>query len=205
MTQNAPFIIADRSAEASFKGANTIHEIWAMGDPAPVRAAVRAAGFQILQDATADEVGATAGLASLSWAFGYLSALGVLTGLVALAAILLYLAARQRATQLSYVLARRMGLRPGSHRWSIAMEVAGMLTAALLVGAVLAWGGAKLVYGKVDPLPLLPPGMLFRYPTSLFVLTALVLPAVALIGAAVSHSVAGRTDVAALMREGSTG
>src|SRR5207249_5973680 len=105
---------------------------------------------------------------ALRWTFGFLEALGVLAGAVALIGLLLYLAARQGSREVSYALASRMGLSRRAHRLSVAIELGGMLLAAFVVGAVLAAVAALIVYQRTDLLPQVPPGPLFRLPVALF-------------------------------------
>src|SRR5205814_4694940 len=115
---------------------------------------------------------ATPGFLALSWLFGYLEALGALAGLLALVALVLYVESRQRAREVSYALAVRMGLSRAAHLLSVAVELAAMLLGAFAIGAVLAAAGSFTVHGKVDPLPQFPPGALFRLPGGLLAILA---------------------------------
>lgn len=205
MPQRMPLLVADRRSAGALAKAGSINMVWVDGDAASARGALNGAGIPILAEATVADVSQTASLSALALTFGYLRALGDLIGMVAVAATLLYLSARQRARQVSYTLARRMGLGAWTHRWSVAVEVTGMLAVGLAIGAVLAWAGARLVYGKVDPLPLLPPSVLFRFPGSLVAAVAGALALVAAGGAIAVQAIADRADPAAVMRLASAG
>jgi putative ABC transport system permease protein len=132
--------------------------------------------------------------------FGFLTALGVLTGLIALGGLLLYLEARQRARSVSFALASRMGLTRRAHRRSVALELGVMLAVGSLVGAVFAWVAARTVYGKLDPLPQLPPPPLFRTPFFLFGLTLAAVVAAAWVGAWRVQRTTERAHIAEVIR-----
>jgi putative ABC transport system permease protein len=136
----------------------------------------------------------------VTWTFGYLQALAVLIGLIAVAGLFLYLSARQRATLVSYVLLRRIGLSRRGHLGSLAGELAGVLTSGWLFGAACAVGFAAAVRGLLDVNQLYPPGGLLRIPVGLLLLGAAVLLAVAAGGALGTQRVADRADPAALLR-----
>ena len=196
-----PLVIMDRRF---LPGANTpkTYELWAKGDQATVDRAVKAAGLTVINEVTAGQVLGVPEFRVLTWVFGFLRALGFMTGLIALAGLLLYLDTRQRAREVSYALARRMGLRRDAHRRSVVLELGGMLLIGFGLGAVLSWLGARIVYKKLDPVPALPPPALFRVPVLSYAATAVVLAAVAWVGAWWVQRSAERADVAQVMRLG---
>jgi putative ABC transport system permease protein len=177
-----------------------MHELWAKGEPATVLRQLAAHRIPVDFASTPDEAKRSPRFLALSWTFGYLEALGVAAGVVALLGMVLYLQARQRDREVAYALARRMGLTSRAHAASVAMELAGMLLSAFVIGAGLAVVAAVLVFGKLDPLPALPPGPLLRYPFALFgsALAALLLSSVA--GAWIVQQRADRANVAEVMR-----
>jgi putative ABC transport system permease protein len=122
-----------------------LHQLWAKGDPAAVLRSLAAARVPIELAATAEAAKRTPRFLALSWTFGYLEGLGVAAGLVALLGMILYLQARQRDREVSYALARRMGLSSSAHGVSVAGELAGMLMAAFVIGTGLAVLAASLV------------------------------------------------------------
>jgi hypothetical protein len=93
-----------------------------------------------------------------------------------------------------------MGLSPATHRLSIAVEIAGLLTAAYAVGAVLAISAATLVYRRLDPLPDVAPAPSLRAPGTLFAWIAAAIATCAVTGAWFVHRRAARADVGAVLR-----
>ncbi|HJP65177.1 MAG TPA: FtsX-like permease family protein, partial [Actinomycetota bacterium] len=190
----------ERTAEAHSVTLFPTHQLWAKGDPPSVLAALAKAHVPTDLAATADAAKKTPRFQALSWTFGYLEGLGLAAGLVALLGMVLYLQARQRDREVSYALARRMGLTSSAHGLSVAGELAGMLVAAFVIGTALAVVAAALVYGRLDPLPTLPPGPLLRVPYLSFVAAAGVLLAASAAGAWAVQRRADRVNVAEVMR-----
>jgi putative ABC transport system permease protein len=189
-----------RSAQAHGTSVRTVHELWAKGDPTAVLR--RLAAHRIPTDvaSTAEAAKRSPRFLALSWTFGYLEALGVAAGLVALLGMVLYLQARQRDREVAYALARRMGLTSGAHGASVALELAGMLVVAFVIGTALAVAAAWLVFARLDPLPALPPTPLLRLPFSLFLGAAGVLVLASVAGAWIVQQRADRANVAEMMR-----
>jgi putative ABC transport system permease protein len=205
MRPGRDLVVADaagflRATQAARVTVLPTHELWAKGQPDQVLAALREGRVPVDGAATADAAKETPRFLALSWTFGYLEALGVAAGVVALLGMVLYLQARQRDREVSYALARRMGLSSAAHGLSVAGELAGMLLAAFVIGAGLAVAAAGLVYGRLDPLPTLPPGPVLRLPVGLFGAAAAVLVAAAAVGAWVVQWRADRANVAEVMR-----
>ena len=75
-----------------------------------------------------------------------------------------------------------------------------MLSVGVVLGVGLAWIAARLVYGKLDPMPLLPPSPLFRSPYLLMGVTALSALLAAWVGAWRVQWTAERVNVAEVMR-----
>lgn len=198
MDPGRPFVIADESALDS-RGAPGFSSIWSRADPELVRNSLPQ-GVHVLAFVTAARVREDPNFLSLSWALGFLQALGVMTGLIVLGGMLLYLEARQRAREVSYALAKRMGLTAGSNRRSVAIELGAMLGLGAALGALLAWIAARLVFGQLDALPQIPPPPLFRTPLALLGLTAVALLLSAWIGAWRVQRTTERARVAEVMR-----
>jgi putative ABC transport system permease protein len=197
---NTPLVVIDQDAAARGKLVGVVW-LWAKGDPRQTFAAVQRAGLPTLAQSSVQDVQQqTPDFLALSWAFAFLKALGIMTGLIALGGVLLYLEARQRQREISYVLSRRMGLTRGAHRLSVALELAGMLLIAFVIGSVLAAVAARVISGKLDPLPVLPPAPVFRLPLPSFGLTALALLLAAVVGAWRVQRAADRAAVSEVMR-----
>lgn len=187
-------------AGASLESLGASREVWVRGDHEPVLQALERASLFPTAVTTVDDVAQRPGLASVSWLFGFLQALGLLTGLLALAAVLLYVESRQRARVASYVLASRMGLSPAAHRRSLAIELLTMLALAFVLGAALAALGAYLVHADVDPLPDLPPAAVFQLPLGLIGAVGAALLGFAAIAAWVAQRRADSASAAEVMR-----
>ncbi len=208
MSPNRPTVVAnvarleaelDRS-DLTLASIGGRQEVWAVGGQDEVLAALEAKGNRWTFVRAVDEVRDTPAFQSLAWTFGFLEALGVAAGLIALVGLVLYLQTRQRAREISYALARRMGLTRGAHRRSVAMELVGMLVTAFLVGAALALLAAVLVYGKLDPLPSLPPNPVLRAPVTVLAGAGAAIVVVAWLGARLVQRRADHANVAEVMR-----
>ena len=157
-----PTLIVDRqrleAAAPSLEAFDRDFQLWARGDPAEILPVLAREGFDPTFFITAEGQRETPGFLALSWTFGLLQTFGALAGVMSVLGAVLYLQARQQQREVTYALARRMGLGRKEHRRSIALELGGMLAAAFVIGAVFATAAAAIVPGKVDPLPTLPPG-----------------------------------------------
>jgi putative ABC transport system permease protein len=175
-------------------------EIWVDGPAQPVVDALNAGGFAPLDVRTAAEVRDQPDFRALEWVFGFMLALGALVATVALAAMLLYLQARQRTRDVSYALASRMGLRRRTHRWSVAVELFGLLAMAFVVGAGAAAVAATLVRRELEVLPNLPPEGVVVTPVAAALAIAAALAVLAWIAAWVVQRRTDRANVAEVMR-----
>ncbi|MFL5797527.1 MAG: FtsX-like permease family protein [Actinomycetota bacterium] len=196
----APLSKAFSSAGSTLGSFQGTFSLWAKGDAGRLLPELHRAGYPTELALTADEVRQTPGFLALSWVFGFLQALGVLAGLVALVALVLYLQARQRSREVSYALSRRMGMKKRSNFLSVAMEIAGMLLVAFVIGAGLAVAAATMLYRKADPMPQIPPGPLLRLPALVFALTLAALAVAALASAWRVQRSAEKAHVAEVMR-----
>jgi putative ABC transport system permease protein len=179
---------------------NASYRALASGDPGIARAFLVSSGADPVTIIDARSRLDRPGFHALSWAFGFMEVLGIVTALVALIGLLLYLQARQRARILSYALTRRMGLTSGAHRAAVAAELAGLLVAALVIGSALSFAAVAVVYRRLDPLPNLPPSPIIRLPIALLGWAAIAVVACAWIGATIVQWRVGRADVGAVMR-----
>jgi len=208
MPSDSPMLVAatpelERALGSATLGLEDVQgnaDLWVSGDAKPVTAALEDARLFPSAVTTASFVSGTSQFLALSWLFGFLEALGLMAGLLALIALLLYVEARQRAREVSYSLASRMGLSGGSNLVSVGIELTGMLVVALVVGTALAAIGAFIIHQKVDPLPQLPPAALYRVPVGLLGAVAAALLIFAWLAAAIMQRRADRANVAEVMR-----
>jgi putative ABC transport system permease protein len=133
-----------------------------------------------------------------------LNALGLAAAALVVAGMLMYLQARQRGQLVAYGLTVRMGLTPPSYRRSIAVELGGMLAAALITGALTGIAAGYFVNRFVDPLGSIPPAPLFRLPVLPVLLLAIGLAVVALAGAWWTSRTAARAKFGEVMRVAET-
>jgi len=188
------------AADSSLSRVGHELQVWAKGEPVDVERGLRSTGIPFEQFLSADTVERVPTFLSVSWTFEFLQALGVLTGLVALAGIVLYLQARQRSRTVAYALTVRMGLSRAAHRRSVGLELGGMIGAALAIGGGLAWLAAALVIGRLDLLPEVPPSPVLRFPLGLALTTLAAGALVAWLGALQVQRSADRANVAEVMR-----
>jgi putative ABC transport system permease protein len=191
-------VLEAHDATVGLRGAD--YRAWAHGDAGEARAFLIASGADPTSVVVAADRLQTPAFRALAWSFVFMELIGLVTAIVALIGLLLYLQARLRSRELSYALARRMGLSSATHRLSVVVEIASLLTVAYAIGAALALGAVLLVYRRLDPLPDLTPAPSVRTPGALFAWIALAIATCALVGAWFVHRKAERADVGAVLR-----
>jgi len=182
-------------------GAAPTSELWTNGDPGAAIDALTGAGARSIRTLTPDSVQESANFLGITWTFGYLSALAVFVGVIAIGGLLLYLEARSRSRVSGYVMARRLGLTRAAHLRSLLVELAGVAVAGLLLGGVLAAGAVALVYRRLDVDRLRPPTPLLDVPWSALALSAVVVVIVAGLAALYAQRAADRADPATVLRQ----
>ena len=200
--RGSAMLVVPRAALADIDPyASRVEEVWTTDDrlPAAVAALVAVDRPPRGEVTPSQFLGATQ-LLPVTWTFAYLQALATLIGLIAVAGLFLFLSARQRATLVSYVLLRRIGLSRRAHVASLAGELVAVLLTGWLLGTLAAVGFAAAVRDLLDINPIYPPGVLLTVPVGLLGLGAAVLVAVALAGALGTQRVADRADPATLLR-----
>jgi hypothetical protein len=115
-------------------------------------------------------------------------------------ALLLYLQGRQRSREVSYALARRMGLRSVTHGSALLLELLTLLAMALIIGAFLAVVAARLTIARLDPLPRLAPKTTVLLPTGALLISAAVLAVGSVVGSILAQRRASKTNVAEVIR-----
>jgi putative ABC transport system permease protein len=195
-------VAADRLPEISrTAGAARAAEIWTNGALGPAVQALTDAGAVRSSELEPAGVQQTANFLGITWTFGYLSALAVFVGIIAVGGLLLYLEARSRSRVSGYVMARRLGLTRAAHLRSLLVELAGVAVAGLLLGGALAAGAVALVYRRLDVDPVRPPTPLLDVPWTALGGSALVVVVVAGLAALYAQRAADRADPASVLRQ----
>jgi len=140
--------------------------------------------------------------AAIVWTFDFLEIYAALAGLIAIGGVLLYVDARQRQRNLSYALARRMGLQRSEHLQAGFMELAGLTVLGTLAGLLAARVAAGSLYGILDAVPETPPGPRWVGALDLSLIALLTSIAVAALGAVLAQRTADGADTSELLRHG---
>jgi putative ABC transport system permease protein len=203
-TAHVPLIVIDRRLVPP--DAPHLNQLWVRGEPSAIEPVVFAAIAArpdpplVLAESVADNVEATNDFLPLFWMLRFLEWLGLATGLIAVWGVLLHLEAQQRTRQVSYSIARRMGLTASENRASLLLELGATLAAATAVGTAIAWIAARLVAGTLDLKPELPPAALFRVPWPSLGVVVVVIAIVCWIAVRLVQRGTARTDVGRVMR-----
>ncbi|MGI9610827.1 MAG: FtsX-like permease family protein, partial [Acidimicrobiia bacterium] len=140
--------------------------------------------------------------AAVVWTFDFLEIYAALAGLIAIGAVLLYVDTRQRQRNLSYALARRMGLRRSEHLWASFIELSSLSALGALAGILAARIAARSLYAVLDAVPETPPGPRWIGALDLALVAIVVALAVAAIGAFLAQNTADNADTSELLRHG---
>lgn len=140
--------------------------------------------------------------AVIIWTFDFVEMIAVLATTVAVAGVFLYGDARQRSRNLSYALARRMGLTRRSHFTASFLELLVLLSLGLTVGVAAAIAASSLVYGGIDPVPSTPPTPRLIVALDVVAIAAVATLAVAATGALLTQRIADGADTSELLRHG---
>ncbi|MCU1616847.1 MAG: rane protein of unknown function [Frankiales bacterium] len=195
-------VAADRLPDRGLlTGADRVSELWTNGPPDPATEALLRAGGRAPLVFTEADVFTTANFLAISWTFGYLSALAVFVGVIAVGGLLLYLEARSRSRVSGYVMARRMGLSRSAHLRSLVVELGSVAVTGLALGALLAAAAVAVVYRRLDVDMLRPPTPMLAVPVPAVVLAAALTVLVAAAAAGYAQRAADRADPATVLRE----
>jgi putative ABC transport system permease protein len=178
-----------------------VSELWTNGPVGPATEALLAAGGQSPRVVEPADVFTTANFLGITWTFGYLSALAVFVGVIAVGGLLLYLEARSRTRVSGYVMARRLGLSRTAHLRSLVVELTGVAFAGLVLGGLLATAAVAVVYRRLDVDLVRPPTPLLDVPWTAVALTAVAAVVVAVLAAVYAQRAADRADPATVLRE----
>lgn len=157
-------------------------------------------GYTVLTEITSDVVIGTTGLLPVTWIFGYLRALAILIGVIAIAGLVFALAARTRRRKVSYVLSRRMGLGKRTHLLSLILELLLVVGFGWLAGSGVGAGAFGVIYRSLDVYPALPPPISFVLPVATIAVTAAVTAIVVLAAALATQALAERARPAEILR-----
>lgn len=180
---------------------NRTEEVWTTdADRTGALSALASADVGVRTEITATSFVGSTGLQPLTWAFGYLRALAVLIGLVALAALVFTVAIRVRRDLVAYVLTRRMGLPAALHRRSVALEVGTVVVTGWASGSGLALAAFAAVYRLLDVNPTYPPPTPFGVPTSTLLVGLAIAVAAVCASAVALQALLDHRNVAEVMR-----
>ena len=198
----APMIVVDEHAIGRIDPQiERLNQVWTdAAHYAAARSVIGTAGLTVLFQLTSAVVIGTTGLLPVTWLFGYLRALAVLIGVVAVAGLVFGLAARTRRRRVSYVLSRRMGMSKAAHLNSLLIELALVVGLGWVAGSGLGIGSFGFTYRAFDVYPELAPAARFSVPRSPVLVTAGVAAAVVLIAAVATQLLAERTRPAEILR-----
>jgi putative ABC transport system permease protein len=208
MVSRRPLVVIDAEAVArAYPGTTNplltetaTTELWVRGDPDRALDALADPRIAVFQSLTADRVKQLPRLSVVIDTFSVLDALGLATGVLVVAALLMYLQARQRSQIVAYGLSTRMGMSPAGHRRAVALETGSMLLAAFVLGVGLGLAAAAILVGRLDPLPVVPPDPLLVFPVVAIVAALVVVIAAAWLGAWLTSRQAASVRLGEVMR-----
>jgi putative ABC transport system permease protein len=209
MSRTGPVLFVGDRALAGVDGIDEVvlrpdfREVWMRGDHAEALAQLGAAGANFIEDRSAPDVADRAAFQTVSWTFGFMRALGVAAGILALGGLAVYLDARRRSRVVGYAFTRRMGLTRGQHVAALAVELSATVVVGCVLGLASGLVGARFAMSRIDPVPNFPPAPLLR-PALLIILgLAVASLAVTALGAALAQRRADRDDPVEVLRGGS--
>ena len=208
MLAGRPLVVADAEAiseafadsAAPLEGSNARTELWVRGDPRRAVEALFSLDDEPFGIVTAEQVEDIPYIAAVVDTFVVLNALGLGTGVLVIAALLMYLEARQRSQAVALGLSLRMGMTPGGHRRSLALELGSMMLVSFVAAVVLAVTAVLVMVPHLDPLPRIPPNLLLVAPAASIAVAFVVLAAVAWAGAWVAERRARAIPLGEVMR-----
>jgi putative ABC transport system permease protein len=208
MLSERPLVVVDaETIRAAFGGpsdplqsGNSATEVWVRGPTGDAVGALSALDPPPYQIVTAEEVRDVPYIAAVIGSFTVLHALGLAAGALVVAAMLMYLQARQRANVVSFGLSRRMGLSVPAHRRGLAIEMAVLLVPSAVVATLLALSTVLVMGPVLDPLPAIPPETLVEVPLGAIGALVALLGAVSWVGAWYATRRAAATRLGEVLR-----
>ena len=208
MRSDRPLVIMERSALLAQLAdgpspAGLEHYWWVRGmSKAEVIESLNEAGVRFRFITQAQGVLDLAQFITVIRTFDFIQIVGVLAGIIATAGVLLYSDTRQRARNLAYALARRMGLTRPSHVRAGLLEIGMLLAVGLAIGLAAGILGSKLVYLRLDPIPRIPPAPLWRGTGPTIGASVLATAAVTWVAARIGQRAADRSDTSEVLPHG---
>jgi hypothetical protein len=138
--------------------------VWARGSPPAVERALARSSLAPLYLTSVDDFLNRDELTIGERAYNFLRVIALGAAVLALAALLLYLRARSRSQLLTSVLMARMGIRASQQAAAAAIESAGLIAFAAILGIAAALATASELIRRVDPLPEYPPAVAAQVP-----------------------------------------
>ncbi|HEU0242079.1 MAG TPA: FtsX-like permease family protein [Micromonosporaceae bacterium] len=178
-----------------------VPQLWIRGEPNKIMATLATLDLPAVSTANVDAVYPNTVFQPLTYTFEYLTALSILTGVVTVVGLLLYVEAQAPGHRRGYVMARRMGMRSGTHRRALLLELALPLLAGLGIGLAVALG---LTYGFAsgfDVDPTLPPNTLITLPAAVIAGISVAVGVVALIASAFAQVRVARANPSEVLRD----
>jgi hypothetical protein len=139
---------------------------------------------------------------ALVWTFDFLEIYSALAGLIAIGAVLLYVDTRQRSRNLSYALARRMGLSRKEHLVAGFIEIGSLTLLGILTGLLAGRIPARQLYRILDAVPETPPAPRWVGAMDLVFITLAIGLIVSMAAAALAQRTADGADTSELLRHG---
>lgn len=210
MSSTRPLVIAAQDDLAAALRAQdraiesvTTAQLWSRGTAEQLLAALPAAGIAQPEEgrvSTAAAFRESPALRAQGWTLDYLQAVAAAAGLLAVVALGLHAAAQQRRRAVATVLLSRMGLTRRSARTSVAVELMVLGGLAALFAVVFTLPAARLLMGRVDPVPDLLPGPLFAVPATALLALVVGVTLAAAAGAAAVDALARRIPGGEVLR-----
>lgn len=197
-----PMLVVDRGrlGEAD-RYADRQIEVWTNQEHVDaLMRSLAAQGVEVDRQRTPDTFVTAVDLLPVTWTFDYLRTIASLTGLIAITALLLYLAVRQRQRFAAYHLSARMGLRPSGQVRVLATEVGVVLGGAWLAGVGLGLLCVLAAYRLLELNPTFPPPPKFDVPLPLLGYTAAAVVLATAAATLVSHAVARSSRAGEVLR-----
>lgn len=204
-----PLVIVDRDryfnafADEDGRLVGSRYLLWTVGrTPDEIESELQEAGvgfaFTTAAATTLDQLRFKA----LVWTFDFLEIYSALAGLIAVGAVLLYVDTRQRARNLSYALARRMGLTRQQHMVAGFAEIGSLTVLGILTGLFAGRFPARQLYQILDAIPETPPAPRWVGAFGLAVITIAIGLVVALVATILAQRTADGADTSELLRHG---
>jgi putative ABC transport system permease protein len=207
--RSRPLVIVDREryfdlfADENDRLLGSRYLMWTMGrTPDEIESELQKAsiGFAFTTAATStlDQLRFKA----LVWTFDFLEIYSALAGLIAIGAVLLYVDTRQRARNLSYALARRMGLTRREHMLAGLIEIGSLTLLGIATGLVAGRIPARQLFSILDAVSETPPPPRWVGAADLALITFLIGLVVSIIATILAQKTADGADTSELLRHG---